>query len=115
MYFMFITRNNIIPMENSNLVRKQFNKLLQNMDASITASNCEERSRQSLAGNVSVMTTQGIKPPKIVQAHLQVLHSTKVSPSSPGDATEEPQNLLRAERQQCRNPLDDSHTCARLH
>lgn len=108
-YSIFITRHNIIPMENSNLVRKQFNKLLQNMDASITASNCEERSSQSLAGNVSVMTTQGIKPPKIIQACLQVTPSTKVSLSSPGDATEEPQSSRRVERQQHHNLMDDLH------
>lgn len=42
------------------------------MDASITASNCEERPSQSLAGNVSIMTTHGIKPPKIIHSHLWV-------------------------------------------
>ena len=86
----FITWNNIIPIENSNLVREQFYKLLQNMDASITASNCEERSSQTSARNVSIMTTHGIKQLKIVHSHWQGKHSRKGSLSFPGDAAKEP-------------------------
>lgn len=62
------------------------------MDANITASNCEERSSQSLAGNVSIMTTHGIKQLKIIHSHGPVKHSTQVSLSFPGDATQEPQS-----------------------
>ena len=65
----------MIPIENSDLVKKQLYKLLQNTDASITASNCEARSSQGLAGNVSIMTTRGIKQQKIIHSHWENLSS----------------------------------------
>lgn len=77
----------MIPIENSDLVKKQLYKLLQNTDASITASNCEARSSQGSAGNVSIMTTRGIKQQKIIHSHWKVKHSRKVSLCFPGDAT----------------------------